>query len=103
VIVDVSVDQGGCIETIHSTTHSAPTYEWEGVLHYAVANIPGAVPWTSTRALTNATLPYVLKLAKFGYQAVLDDPSLNRGVNIHQGEVVHPGVLEAVGNPVATA
>lgn len=100
VIVDVSVDQGGCIETIHSTTHSAPTYVWEGVVHYAVANIPGAVPWTSTRALTNATLPYCLKLAKFGYQAVLDDPALNRGVNIHEGQIVHQGVAEAVGSPV---
>ncbi|HEY9714241.1 MAG TPA: alanine dehydrogenase, partial [Chroococcales cyanobacterium] len=87
VIVDVAVDQGGCIETIHATTHSAPTYVWEGVVHYGVANIPGAVPWTSTRALTNATMPYVLKLAKFGYQAVLDDPALNRGVNIHEGEI----------------
>jgi alanine dehydrogenase len=103
VIVDVSVDQGGCIETIHKTTHSEPTYEWEGVVHYAVANIPGAVPWTSTRALTNATLPYVLKLAKFGYQAVLDDASLNRGVNIHAGDIVHAGVAEAVGSVVATA
>jgi alanine dehydrogenase len=103
VIVDVSVDQGGCIETIHSTTHSAPTYEWEGVLHYGVANIPGAVPWTSTRALTNATLPYVLKLAKFGYQACMDDPSLHRGVNIHQGEIVHAGVAEAVGKEKVTA
>lgn len=101
VIVDVSVDQGGCIETIHSTTHSQPTYVWEGVVHYAVANIPGAVPWTSTRALTNATMPYALKLAKFGYQACLDDPSLNRGVNIHEGQIVHPGVAEAVGQPVA--
>jgi alanine dehydrogenase len=72
-------------------------------VHYGVANIPGAVPWTSTRALTNATMSYVLKLAKFGYQAALDDPALNRGVNIHQGEIVHPGVLEAVGNVVATA
>ncbi len=102
VIVDVSVDQGGCIETIHSTTHSAPTYVWEGVVHYAVANIPGCVPWTSTRALTNATLPYVLKLAKFGYQAALDDPALNLGVNIHEGRIVCPGVAEAVGPaPVA--
>ena len=100
VIVDVSVDQGGYIETIRSTTHSAPTYEWEGVVHYGVANIPGAVPWTSTRALTNATMPYVLKLAKFGYQAVLDDPALNRGVNIHAGEIVHAGVAEAVGKLV---
>jgi alanine dehydrogenase len=103
VIIDVSVDQGGCIETIKSTTHSAPTYVWEGVVHYGVANIPGAVPWTSTRALTNATLPYVLKLAKFGYQAVLDDPALNRGVNIHDGAIVHAGVAEAVGSAAVTA
>lgn len=103
VIVDVSVDQGGCIETIHSTTHSEPTYLVDGVLHYGVANIPGAVPWTSTRALTNATLHYCLKLAQGGYKACLDDPVLMAGVNIHEGEIVHPGVLEAVGKPVATA
>lgn len=103
VVIDVSVDQGGCIETIHATTHSAPTYVWEGVVHYGVANIPGAVPWTSTRALTNATLPYCLKLAKFGYQAALDDPALNRGVNIHEGRITHPGVAEAVGSPFAAA
>jgi alanine dehydrogenase len=96
VIIDVSVDQGGCIETIHPTTHSDPTYEVDGVLHYGVANIPGAVPWTSTRALTNATLNYCLKLARLGYKAVLDDPALGHGVNVHQGEIVHPGVAEAV-------
>jgi alanine dehydrogenase len=96
VILDVSVDQGGCIETIHATTHSKPTYEVDGVVHYGVANIPGAVPWTSTRALTNATLSYCLKLARFGYKAVLDDPALNQGVNIHEGQIVHPGVSEAV-------
>jgi alanine dehydrogenase len=103
VIVDVSVDQGGCIETVRTTTHSEPTYTWEGVVHYGVANIPGAVPWTSTRALTNATMPYALKLAKFGYQAVLDDPALNRGVNIHDGQVVHPGVAEACNIHLTTA
>ncbi len=103
VIVDVSVDQGGCIETIKSTTHSAPIYEVEGVVHYGVANIPGAVPWTSTRALTNATMPYVLKLARFGYQAVLDDPALNRGVNTHDGQIVHQGVAEAVSSMAVTA
>ena len=103
VIVDVSVDQGGCIETVKTTTHSAPTYVREGVVHYAVANIPGAVPWTSTRALTNATMPYVLKLAKYGYQAVLDDPALHHGLNVHQGRIVHPGVLEAVGTELTTA
>jgi len=101
VIVDVSVDQGGCIETIHATTHSAPTYVYEGVLHYGVANIPGAVPWTSTRALTNATMNYGLKLAKLGYKACLEDSALMKGVNIHNGEIVHPGVLEAVGQPAA--
>ena len=99
VIVDVSIDQGGCIETVHSTTHSNPTYLWEQVLHYAVTNIPGAVPWTSTRALTNATLPYVMKLANLGYQAVLDDPALNYGVNVYKGDIVHPGVLEAIDTP----
>jgi len=96
VIVDVAIDQGGCIETIHATTHSQPVYEVDGVVHYGVANIPGAVPWTSTRALTNATMAYAAKLAKNGYQACLDDPALHLGVNIHKGEIVHAGVLEAV-------
>lgn len=96
VIIDVSVDQGGCIETIKTTTHSAPTYLYENVVHYGVANIPGAVPWTSTRALTNATLPYALKLAKYGYKAVIDDSALQRGLNIHDSQIVHPGVLEAM-------
>jgi alanine dehydrogenase len=96
VIVDVSVDQGACVETVHTTSHSMPTYIWEGVVHYGVPNIPGAVPWTSTRALTNATLPYCQKLARQGYQAVLDDPVFNRGVNIHEGQIVHAGVAEAV-------
>ncbi len=100
VIIDVSVDQGGCIETIHTTTHSHPTYLYEGVIHYGVANMPGAVPWTSTRALTNATLPFVFKLAHSGYNAVLDDPALALGVNIHQGAIVHPGVLEAIEAPL---
>ncbi|MBU6450718.1 MAG: alanine dehydrogenase [Cyanobacteria bacterium REEB67] len=102
VIVDVSVDQGGCIETIKPTTHSQPIYEVDGVVHYGVANIPGAVPWTSTRALTNATMTYAVKLARHGYKAALDDPSLMKGVNIHEGEIVHAGVLEAVGAPVGS-
>lgn len=96
VIVDVSVDQGGCIETIHTTTHSQPIYIWEGVVHYAVANIPGAVPWTSTRALTNATMPYVLKIAKLGYPGLMKDSALQKGVNIANGEIVCAGVAEAV-------
>jgi alanine dehydrogenase len=100
VIIDVSVDQGGCIETIHTTTHSHPTYTYEGVVHYGVANMPGAVPWTSTRALTNATLPFVLKLARLGYDAISDDPALALGVNIHDGAIVHPGVLEAIETPL---
>jgi alanine dehydrogenase len=103
VIIDVSVDQGGCIETIHTTTHSNPTYLYEGVVHYGVANMPGAVPWTSTRALTNATLPFVLKLAHLGYDAVLHDSALALGVNIHQGAIIHPGVLEAVETPLKQA
>lgn len=101
VIVDVSVDQGGCIETIHSTTHSSPIYEVSGVVHYGVANIPGAVPWTSTRALTNATLAYVLKLANGGIEALKTDKALSKGLNIHQGEIIHPAVAEAVGSPVS--
>jgi alanine dehydrogenase len=96
VIVDVSIDQGGCVETIRATSHSAPIYTWEGIVHYAVTNIPGAVPWTSTRALTNATLPYVLKLAKYGYKATLEDPALAKGVNIAEGKIVCAGVAEAV-------
>lgn len=96
VIIDVSVDQGGCIETVRPTTHSQPTYVWNGVVHYGVANIPGAVPWTSTRALTNTTMPYVLKLANNGYQSAVDNPALSRGINIHAGEIVHTGVAEAV-------
>ena len=96
VIVDVSVDQGSCIETVHTTTHSTPTYISEDIVHYGVPNIPGAVPWTATRALTNATLPYCLQLSRFGYQAALDDPALHRGVVIHEGQIVHAGVIEAV-------
>ena len=96
VIIDVSVDQGGCIETVHTTTHSNPTYLFADVIHYGVANMPGAVPWTSTHALTNATLPYIIKLAELGYDAILEDKALERGVNIHDGKVVHPGVIEVV-------
>jgi len=98
VIVDVAVDQGGCVETIRPTTHEDPVYEVDGVIHYGVANMPGAVPRTSTLALTNATLPYALKLADAGWrEACADDPDLGRGVNICEGRVVHPGVAEAFG------
>ncbi|HEY1402735.1 MAG TPA: NAD(P)-dependent oxidoreductase, partial [Pyrinomonadaceae bacterium] len=96
VIVDVAVDQGGCIETTHPTTHSDPTYYVEGVLHYCVANMPGAVPRTSTFALTNATLSYTLKLANRGFlSAVAHDPGLKEGVNTYAGTLTYEAVAQA--------
>jgi alanine dehydrogenase len=96
VIVDVAVDQGGCIETTHPTTHSEPTYYVEGVLHYCVANMPGAVPRTSTFALTNATLPYVLQLANRGFLgAIAHDPGLKAGVNTYAGKLTYEAVATA--------
>jgi alanine dehydrogenase len=96
VIVDVAVDQGGCIETTHPTTHSNPTYYVEDVLHYCVANMPGAVPRTSTFALTNATLPYALKLANKGFaDAIKSDPGLKEGVNTYAGKLTYEAVAEA--------
>jgi alanine dehydrogenase len=96
VIVDVAVDQGGCIETTHPTTHSNPTYYVEGVLHYCVANMPGAVPRTSTFALTNATLPYTLKLANRGFfEAIRSDAGLKAGVNTYAGHCTYQAVAEA--------
>ena len=98
VVIDVAVDQGGCIETIHPTTHSNPTYTVHGVIHYAVTNIPGAVPRTSTYALSNATLPYVSQLAGHGLaKAIGRDHCLARGVNTHAGEVTHRAVAQAHG------
>jgi len=98
VIVDVSVDQGGCIETTHPTTHENPTFIVDGVVHYGVANMPGGVPITSTLALTNATLPYVLKLANKGYrQALKETPALLNGLNIIGGKITHRKVAEAFG------
>jgi alanine dehydrogenase len=100
VIVDVAVDQGGCIETTHPTTHSNPTYYVEGVLHYCVANMPGAVPRTSTFALTNATLPYALKLANKGfYNAIMADAGLKEGVNTYRGYCTYEAVAAAQGIP----
>ncbi len=97
VIVDVSVDQGGCVETIRPTTHSEPVYEVDGIIHYGVANMPGAVPRTATFALTNATLPYLLLLASKGVAgAARVDGSLKKGINILNGELVHPCVAEAL-------
>jgi alanine dehydrogenase len=92
VIVDVAIDQGGCIETLHTTSHTHPTYVEEGVVHYGVPNMPGAVPWTATQALNNSTLPYVLELANFGYKALERNPSLASGVNVHNYRLVHPAV-----------
>ena len=98
VIVDVAVDQGGCIETTHPTTHSNPTYYVEDVLHYCVANMPGAVPRTSTFALTNATLPYALKLANKGFiAAIASDPGLKEGVNTYDGKLTYEAVATAQG------
>jgi alanine dehydrogenase len=97
VIVDVAIDQGGCVETIHETSHHEPTYELHGVIHYGVGNIPGAVPHTSTHALTNATLPYVRVLARDGLtDALAANPALATGLNVRGGEVVHPAVAEAL-------
>ncbi len=100
VIVDVAVDQGGCIETTHPTTHSNPTYYVEGVLHYCVANMPGAVPRTSTFALTNATLPYAVKLASKGFfEAIRSDEGLKAGVNTYAGHCTYEAVAAAQGLP----
>jgi alanine dehydrogenase len=98
VIVDVAVDQGGCVETIHPTTHESPTYVVDGVIHYAVANMPGGVPRTSTLALTNATFPYALQLANKGWQCALkENGALLKGLNMVDGHVTYPGVAEAFG------
>jgi alanine dehydrogenase len=96
VMVDIAIDQGGCFETSRPTTHDAPTFVEEGIIHYCVTNMPGAVPRTSTMALTNATLPYVLRLAEHGWRdACRDDAALARGLNIVNGHIVHSGVAEA--------
>ncbi len=94
VVVDVAVDQGGCIETVRPTSHTHPTYTEEGVVHYGVPNMPGAVPWTATQALNNSTLPYVLKLANYGMAALDRDPALAKGLNVQQHHLVHPAVQE---------
>lgn len=104
VIVDVAVDQGGCIETTRATTHENPTYEIDGIVHYAVANMPGGVPRTSTLALTNATLPYVTQIANKGWKKALrDNAPLKKGLNVAQGQVTYPGVAEAFGLPLVDA
>ena len=96
VVIDVAVDQGGCIETCHPTTHEDPTYVVDGVIHYCVANMPGAVPFTSTNALTNATFPYLLRIADKGWkQACAEDAALAKGLNVVNGEVVYQPVADA--------
>jgi alanine dehydrogenase len=98
VLVDIAIDQGGCFETSRPTTHAEPTYVLDGVIHYCVTNMPGAVPRTSTFALTNATLPYVRALADHGWrQAIANDPGLARGLNVHAGQLTHEAVASALG------
>jgi alanine dehydrogenase len=100
VIVDVAIDQGGCIETAHPTTHSNPAYVVDGVVHYCVTNMPAAVPHTSTLALTNATFPYVMKLAQHGLAAVKCEPGFREGVNTYRGHVTCAGVAESQNKPL---
>ncbi|TDR92951.1 alanine dehydrogenase [Enterovirga rhinocerotis] len=99
VLVDVAIDQGGCFETSHATTHDAPTYEIDGVIHYCVANMPGAVPLTSSHALNNATLPFGLALARNGLRALEADAHLLRGLNVHEGRITNAAVADSLGLP----
>jgi alanine dehydrogenase len=100
VLVDVSIDQGGCFETSRPTTHSEPTFEVDEITHYCVTNMPGAVPITSTYALTNSTLPYVIELAEHGVDGAIErDRSLRMGLNVHEGKITHPAVAAALGAP----
>ena len=95
VIIDVAVDQGGCIETLQPTSHTQPTYVESGVVHFGIPNMPGAAPWTATQALNNSTLPYVFKLADHGQDALAKDTALAQGLNVANGKIVHPAVQEA--------
>ncbi|RME65411.1 MAG: alanine dehydrogenase, partial [Alphaproteobacteria bacterium] len=97
VLVDVSIDQGGCFEMSRPTTHTDPTFIVDGIIHYCVANMPGAVPLTSSSALNNATLPFGLALADKGLAALREDPHLAAGLNVHRGKVTHPLVAESLG------
>jgi alanine dehydrogenase len=97
VVIDVAIDQGGCFETSHPTTHEQPTFEIEGVIHYCVANMPGAVPLTSSQALNNATLPYGLALASLGFAAAVKDVHLRAGINVHRGRITHKAVADSLG------
>ena len=103
-LVDIAIDQGGCFETSHATTHSDPVYEIDGVIHYCVANMPGAVARTSALALNNATLPFALKLANLGAKAAMNaDPHLAAGLNVSGGKVRYKAVAEALGLPYEAA
>jgi alanine dehydrogenase len=93
----VAIDQGGCFETSHATTHADPTYECDGIIHYCVANMPGAVPLTSSQALNNATLPFGLALAKSGFAAVVEYAHLRAGLNVHRGRVTNEAVAKSLG------
>lgn len=103
VLVDVAIDQGGCFETSHPTTHDAPTFELDGIIHYCVANMPGAVPTTASHALNHATLPFGLALAAHGERALIEDAHLRRGLNIHRGRVTCEPVARALGLPYVSA
>ena len=96
VVVDVAIDQGGCFETSKATTHQDPTYVVDGIVHYCVANMPGAVPLTSSHALNNATLPFGLALAGSGIEAIAANPHLRNGLNVHRGRVTNEAVAEAL-------
>ena len=102
VLIDVAIDQGGCFETSRPTTHDEPTFMIDGIVHYCVANMPGSVPRTSSEALNNATLPYVIALAEKGLQALDDDPHLANGRNVAGGKIVYQAVLDAIGAQPAT-
>jgi alanine dehydrogenase len=97
VLVDVAIDQGGCFETSHATTHSDPTFEVDGIVHYCVANMPGAVPVTASQALNNATLPFGLALASKGFSAVTQNPHLRAGLNVYRGRITNQAVAESLG------
>jgi alanine dehydrogenase len=99
VLVDVAIDQGGCFETSHATTHEDPTFVVDGIVHYCVANMPGAVPLTSSEALNNATLPFGLALADHGLAALGRDPHLRNGLNVHAGRITYGAVAEALALP----
>lgn len=101
VIVDVAIDQGGCFETSHATTHAEPTFEVDGIIHYCVANMPGAVPVTSAHALNNATLHYGLQLADKGLKAIVDDQHLRNGLNVHKGKITNRAVADSLGYEMA--